>query len=91
MVLATENSVGRAIRPLLTTLSSRIEANQVQRILAGIDANGDGGSVRFAGHGVVLLAGLPHQHARWQGGSTAGPSHSRTSVDDSTRNHIRGR
>ena len=25
------------------------------------------------------FAGLPHQHARWRGGSTAGPSHSQTS------------
>ena len=68
-----------ATRPLLAQHqgSTPILADHVERILADIDADHGDFAVEFLGHGVLLCLRCPLASlARWQGWSTAGPSHS---------------
>jgi hypothetical protein len=70
-----------ATRPLLAQRqgSTPILADDVERILADINADHSDFAVEFLGHGVLLCLRCPLASlAGWQGWSTAGPSHSRT-------------
>jgi hypothetical protein len=49
-----------------------IQTDDVERVLADIDANDRNRGIRLLGHGMLLVFGAPCQ----QGRSTAGPSHS---------------
>jgi hypothetical protein len=52
-----------------------ILANDVERVLADIDADCGWRSIEFLRHGVLLVFWCPLPAYRWRGRSTAGPSH----------------
>ena len=65
------------LRPLLPQHdgAARVVAHDVERVLADIDTDYGDRAVEIVGHGVLLVFGAPCQIRRWQGRSTAGPSH----------------
>src|SRR5262249_25349537 len=69
-----------AARPLLPQhdRTALILADDVERVLADIDTDHVDLAVEYLGHGMLLCLRWPASLARWQGGSTAGPSHSET-------------
>ena len=61
-------------RPLLPEHdgTALILANDVERVLADIDADYGGEVSSFLSHGVLSLSSVTPASIRWQGGSTAG-------------------
>src|SRR5258708_40294350 len=68
-------------RPLLSQYdgTALILANDVERVLADIDADYGGDVSSFCDMACSLSSVPPASIRCWQGGSTAGPFHSRTS------------
>jgi hypothetical protein len=71
-VLRGKADRGARISPAQADGTALILANDVERVLADIDADYGGEVSSFLSHGVLSLSSVTPASIRWQGGSTAG-------------------